>query len=100
MSNCDRHKLLGTYTTPNIPEGTILWCQHKKRWMPAEYYSDGPISWPMGRRPGSPAYGYIVFGDLAKALRSESAPSVGWLGDTDAMGTSGFMPGWCIRVGA
>jgi hypothetical protein len=76
VTACDKHQLLGTYTTPNVPEGAMLYCEYKKRWIPVECYSDGAIPWPMGRRPGTPAYGYIVFGDLARAISQESATTV------------------------
>jgi hypothetical protein len=45
--------------------------------------SDGRIPWPMGKRPGATARGLIVYGALAKAVRSESNQAVAdWWGVT------------------
>lgn len=78
MNNCDRHKLLGSYVTPNVPEGTVLWCEHRKCWVPFEGFSDAPLRWPVGRRPRTSRMGLIVTGGLADALRLESALAVRW----------------------
>jgi nucleotide-binding universal stress UspA family protein len=44
-------------------------------------YSDARIPWPVGRRPGRGPRGLVLFGDLARAVRRESAQAVEyWFG--------------------
>lgn len=76
MDACAKHALLGTYRPPDVPEGTVLWCEHRRCWVPVEYNSTGSIPWPVGRRPGFSKKSLVVYGDLSQALRRESASAV------------------------
>jgi len=61
--------------------GTILSCESRDCDVIVVGYSDGPIPWPVGRRRGSGSRSLVLFGDLARAVRLESALAIGhWWG--------------------
>ncbi len=68
-----RHKLLGRYGTPRVRLGAIVECEIRGD-VRIVGFTDARIPWPVAVRK----YGrsYAVFGDLARAVRRESAAAV------------------------
>src|SRR5690349_15072022 len=85
MRDADRFRLLGTYTTPRVRVRAVLACEARDCDVVASAigYTDARIPWPVGRRKGAPARGPILYGDLARAVRTESNQAVcHWFGVT------------------
>jgi hypothetical protein len=84
MRDADRFRLLGTYRTPRVRVGRVLSCEARDCDVVVSGYTEGRIPWPVGyprERGGSPAP--VVFGDLARAVRTESNQAVFyWFGIT------------------
>jgi hypothetical protein len=77
MTDADRYQLLGTYWTPRVRVGRVLACEVRDADAVVAVYSDGRIPWPVGRLGGGRGHaGYIVFGDLAEAIRREPNQAV------------------------
>lgn len=82
MRDADRFKLLhGPYQPPRCRPGGVLRCARQGEAQVVRW-SDGPIPWPRGRPArGGFGLGYVLCGDLVKALRRESALAVAhWWG--------------------
>lgn len=70
----------GPYKTPRFRYGAVVQCEVRGEVVIAGL-SNGRIAWPIGRRRGERTNGYIVYKDLARALRKESARTVQyWFG--------------------
>jgi hypothetical protein len=83
MRDTDRFRLSGTYRTPRVRVGRVLSCEARDCDMIVTGYTDARIPWPMGRRPRYSGRALIVFGDLARAVRTESNQAVcHWFGIT------------------
>jgi hypothetical protein len=81
MTNADRFRLFGTYRTPRVRVGRVLTCEARDCEVIVIGYSDARIPWPLGRRPRVSGRALIVFGDLARAVRTESNQAVcHWFG--------------------
>jgi hypothetical protein len=80
----DRFRLLfGPYRTPRVGIGRVLTCEARDDDVIVTGYSDGRISWPVGRRRGKGASTLVVYGRLADAIRRESNQAVAyWWGVT------------------
>jgi hypothetical protein len=76
MTDADRFKLLGTYATPRVCRGRVLWCEVRDCDVIVTGYSDACIPWPVGRWPRLTAKALVVYGDLARAVRTESNQAV------------------------
>jgi hypothetical protein len=77
MTDANRFKLLGTYRTPRIRVGAVLFCEVGGRPMIVTGISRAPVRWPVGRtrgEPGPPAT--IVWSGLAEAVRQENSQAV------------------------
>jgi DNA-binding XRE family transcriptional regulator len=64
----------GPYSAPEVRIGSKLVCEIVGP-KTVSKFSQGKIRWPMGKR-GRGRPGFIVFGDLAKAIRLESTQAV------------------------
>jgi hypothetical protein len=83
ISDTDRFKLLGTYATPCVRIGDVLSCEARDCDVIVIGYTDGRISWPVGRKKGTSGRSLVVYGDLAEAVRLESNQAVCyWFGVT------------------
>jgi len=83
MKAADRFKLLGTYRTPRVRLGRVMSCEARDCDVIVTGYTDARIPWPVGRRKGATAFGPIVFGDMARAVRTASNQAVcHWFGVT------------------
>jgi hypothetical protein len=83
MTDADRYKLLGTYRTPRVRVGRVLACEARDCDLVVVEMSDARIPWPVGRRRGQSGKSLAVFGDLARAVRTESNQAVCyWFGVT------------------
>lgn len=69
------HTLLGKYHTPRFRYGDSAFCEVRGE-VVITAESNGKIPWPLGKRPGNHVRGFVVFGDLAEALRQESATAI------------------------
>lgn len=69
------HHLLGTYKAPRFRYGSTTLCEVRGEVVFAGL-TNARIPWPIGKRSGSRARALVVFGDLAKAVRRESASAV------------------------
>jgi len=68
--------------------GSVLSCEARDCDVIVAGYSDGRIPWPLGRRHGSGVRGFVLFGDLARAIRQESNQAVcHWWGVTEKVVT-------------
>ncbi|MCE9532750.1 MAG: hypothetical protein K8T89_16760 [Planctomycetes bacterium] len=83
MTESDRFKLLfGPYKPPRFRYGKVVSCEVRGE-VVIVGMSAGRIPWPIGQRRGSPARGFVVFADLAKAVRRESNQAIcHWWGVT------------------
>jgi Helix-turn-helix domain len=79
VSEEDRIRLLhGPYKPPLVRVGRTLQCQIRGNLVVAKF-SDGRIPWPMARNAmnlGKGSAMYILCGDLARAIRSESVIAI------------------------
>jgi hypothetical protein len=77
----DRLRLLfGPYRTPRFRYGQRVFCE-ARGWVKIVGLRDGPIPWPYGRRPGVKSKALILYADLARAVRRESAQAIAaWWG--------------------
>lgn len=80
MKDSERFKLHGTYTTPLVRRGMVLTCEDRDCDVVVMRLSDGRIPWPIGRKRGYKhgAGGFILFGALADAVRTESNQAVAY----------------------
>jgi hypothetical protein len=87
VDDADRHRLLGTYQTPLFAYGQTVRCRVRGA-VVIVGLSGGPIPWPVGQPVrGRAVTGLVVFADLVKALRRESAPAVArWWGVSENAG--------------
>lgn len=87
MNDSERYKLHGKYKTPRFRMGSVLTCEYRDCDVVVVGYSDGRIPWPRGRKRGlGTRGGFIVYGDLKKAIRTESNQAVAyWFGVTVAV---------------
>jgi hypothetical protein len=72
MTDRERFKLLGTYSTPRVRIGRVLSCESRDCDVIVTGYTDARIPWPVGRRRESSGRGLILFGGLVEAVRRES----------------------------
>ena len=78
MDDADRFRLLGKYRTPRVRVGAVVPCEVRGD-IEVAGFTDGPIPWPLGKTTRRPAI--VIYGDLAVALRRESAQAVAhWWG--------------------
>jgi hypothetical protein len=78
VDDADRFRLLGKYRTPRVRVGRFVRCLVRGE-IQVVGFTDAPIPWPRGKTTRRPAL--IVYGDLAKAIRRESAQAVAhWWG--------------------
>jgi hypothetical protein len=79
MHDADRFKLVGTYTTPRCRIGQRVQCKVRGT-VVIVGLTNAPIPWPVcsgiGRSSGRTSL--MVFRDLAKAIRRESAQAVAY----------------------
>jgi hypothetical protein len=74
MTDADRYRLLfGPYRTPRFRYGKAVFCDVRGEVVICGL-SDAPMPWPVGKR-GS-ARSLVVYGQLARAVRRESAQAV------------------------
>src|SRR5262249_43247992 len=70
-------KLLGTYRTPRFEYGDVVTCARRGD-VRIVGLSEAPIPWPIGQTlPRGRARALVLYGDLAGAVRRESAEAVG-----------------------
>jgi hypothetical protein len=82
MTPADHFHLFGTYRTPRVRIGTVLWCEYRDCDVVVTRYTDAPLPWPVGQRKGTSDRGPVVFGGLADAVRRESNQAVAhWWGE-------------------
>jgi hypothetical protein len=80
MTDADRFRLLhGPYRTPRFRYGHTLRCELRGE-LVVTGLTDAPVPWPLGRRPGKSvrARSLVLCGDLADAVRRESATAVAY----------------------
>jgi hypothetical protein len=69
-------KLLGRYQTPAFKYGDVVTCARRGD-VRIVGLSEAPIPWPVGQRlPRSISRSLVLYGDLAEAVRGESAEAV------------------------
>ena len=73
MNDPDRFCLLGTYRTPRFRYGRQVFCE-LRGWVTIVGLREAPIPWPVGKR--GRATTLILYGDLVRAVRRESAVAV------------------------
>src|SRR6476660_1631814 len=67
-----RHRLrYGPYRTPRFRYGSVVHCEMQGQ-VEIIGLSNGPIPWPKGRKVGGTAHGFVLYRDLAKAVRNEA----------------------------
>ena len=64
----------GPYLAPKVQLGDRLWCESRGKEMRVEAFSSGPIPWPCVLHAGN--HSPILFGDLSRAVKSESSQAV------------------------
>src|SRR5262249_25716201 len=68
-------RLLGSYATPAFDYGDVVTCARRGD-VRIVGLSEAPIPWPIGQRlPRGRARALVLYGDLAEAVRRESAPA-------------------------
>jgi len=73
MRDADRFKLrYGPYRTPRFRYGAVKRCALQGD-VRIVGISNGRIPWPVGRKLGTTSRGFVLYGDLAKAVRHEAA---------------------------
>jgi hypothetical protein len=78
VDDADRFRLLGQYRTPRVRVGRIVRCEIRGE-VEVVGFTDGPIPWPRCRT--ARRHAVVLYGDLAKAVRRESAQAVAsWWG--------------------
>jgi hypothetical protein len=80
MTDADRVKLLhGPYRAPRFRYGGTLRCELRGE-LVVTGLTDAPVPWPLGRRLGrnERARSLVLCGDLAEAVRRESATAVAY----------------------
>src|SRR5262245_19233038 len=77
MPTVAHHQLLGTYRTPHFRYGAAVTCEVRGE-VVITGLSNAPIPWPVAKRPSSRARAIAVYGDLAQAVRRESATAVAY----------------------
>jgi hypothetical protein len=80
MTDADRVKLLhGPYRAPRFRYGGTLRCELRGE-LVVTGLTDALVPWPLGRRPGrnERARSLVLCGDLAEAVRRESATAVAY----------------------
>lgn len=101
----------GPYRTPRFRYGSIVHCEALGQ-VEIIRLSDGRIPWPKGRKVGGTAHGFVLYRDLAKAVRNEAGLVVcHWWGVSmnavtqstwrraKAKGTHAFGPSTTARIG-
>jgi hypothetical protein len=73
MTDADRFKLLGTYRTPRFRVGQVVRCVARGK-VVITGITKAPIPWPVAKK-GKGRHTLVVFKDLAKSVRRESAQS-------------------------
>jgi hypothetical protein len=76
MTDTNRFKLLGTYSTPCVRIGAVLSCEARDEDVIVTGYTAARIPWPVGRRTGTSARSLVVYGDLAESVGRESNQAV------------------------
>jgi len=97
MSKPNPPTLRGTYRTPRVRVGAVLRCESRGCEVIVTGFTDGPIRWPVGRRRDgiNGGSGFVVFGKLAEAVRTERVYAV-----ARAWGvTRQLVAGWRSRLG-
>ena len=78
MNDAERFRLLDTYKTPRFRYGRQVFCE-LRGWVTVVGLTEAPIPWPVGKRGRGKSL--ILYGDLEKAVRRESAQAVAhWWG--------------------
>jgi hypothetical protein len=78
VNGAERFRLLGTYKTPQFRYGRQVFCE-LRGWVTIVGLTEAPIPWPVGKRGRGKTL--ILYGDLEKAVRRESAVAVAhWWG--------------------
>jgi hypothetical protein len=78
MHDADRFRLLGKYRTPRVRVGAFVCCLIRGE-VEVVGIRDGPIPWPVCKT--ARRHALIVYADLARAIRRESAQAVAhWWG--------------------
>ena len=74
-------RLLGSYSTPTFSYGDVVECARRGE-VRFVGLSEAPIPWPIGQRlPRGNARTLVLYGDLAEAVKRESAEAVAhWWG--------------------
>jgi hypothetical protein len=75
VEDADRFRLLGKYRTPRVSVGRVVRCEIRGE-VEVASFTDAPIPWPRCRT--SRRHAIILYGDLARAVRRESAQAVGY----------------------
>jgi hypothetical protein len=73
VNDADRFRLLDTYRTPRFRYGRQVFCE-LRGWVTVVGLTEAPIPWPVGK--GRRMKTLILYGDLARAVRRESAVAV------------------------
>jgi hypothetical protein len=74
MKDSDRFKLLSTYRTPRFRIGQVVSCAARGK-VVITGVTEAPIPWPIAKK-GKGRHSLVVFKDLARAVRRESAQAV------------------------
>jgi hypothetical protein len=84
VTDLERVQLLfGPYKAPPLKRGDRASCLFRDCEVIVTGWSDAPIPWPIGQRPGRGARALVVLGGLADAVRLESNQAVAyWFGVT------------------
>src|SRR4051812_22075299 len=88
--------LFGPYHAPRFRYGRRVVCE-RAGLVELCGLSAGPIPWPLGKRPGSKARGLVLYADLVRAVRQESASARGVLA-RNSRGGCLTRKGWCGLV--